>query len=703
MPNTQLDELCINTIRFLAVDGVEKANSGHPGAPMGMAAIAYTLWTKHMRFDPADPDWFDRDRFILSNGHASMLLYSMLHLTGYDVSIEDLKQFRQWGSKTPGHPERGFTPGVEVTTGPLGQGFASGVGMGIADTFLASTFNKEDLPITGHYTYVFLGDGCLMEGITSEAASIAGHLELGKLIYFYDSNHISIDGSTDLTFTEDVALRFKAYGWQVLIVKDGNNVDEIDEAIIAAQRDTKRPSMIICNTTIGYGSPNRAGTSKAHGAPLGKDEVKATKDAMGWPLEPTFHVPDEAQQVFRKAGQNGGEFSAQWRSRLAEYGTKYPDDAKSFDAAISGKLREGWDKDMPVFSPKDGPMATRNAGGKALNSLAATIPTMITGSADLNESCFTKFDKYPEFGPHKHKHGEPNGRTVNYGVREHAMGAIINGMAAHGGVYPSGSTFFTFSDYMRPAVRLASLMNVPSVFVWTHDSVGLGEDGPTHQPVEHLASLRAMPNFTVIRPGDANETVEAWRVAMRSQKPCGIVLSRQKLPIFDLEKYAPPVGLEKGAYIKSNSTGEPKIILIASGSELSLAIDAQALLQKNGIPTRVVSMPSWELFELREAKYRELVLPPSVPKLSIELGSTQGWHKWVGDSGASIGVDTFGASAPYEKILEEYGFTVENVAAIAKLVIDNPKAARKQIEERTQKLVSGHISSAPASGSEGHS
>jgi transketolase len=703
MPNTPLDELCINTIRFLAVDGVEKANSGHPGAPMGMAAIAYTLWTKHMRFDPKAPEWFDRDRFILSNGHASMLLYSMLHLTGYDLSLDDLKNFRQWGSKTPGHPERGFTPGVEVTTGPLGQGFANAVGMGIADTFLSSTFNKEDLPVAGHYTYVFCGDGCLMEGITSEAASLAGHLELGKLIYFYDSNHITIDGKTDITFTEDVALRFKSYGWQVLVVKDGNNVEEIDQAIIAAKQDKHRPSMIICDTVIGYGSPHRAGTSKAHGSPLGKDEMKATKEAMGWPLEPTFYVPDEALTVFRKAGQNGSEMADDWRKRLAQYREKYPNDAKAFEDAINMRLPEGWDKNMPVFKPSDGPMATRNAGGKALNSLAATVPTMITGSADLNESCFTKFDEYPEFGPNKFKHGEPNGRTVNYGVREHAMAAIINGMAAHGGVYPSGSTFFTFSDYMRPSVRLAALMNVPSVFVWTHDSVGLGEDGPTHQPVEHLGSLRAMPNFTVIRPGDANETVEAWRVAMRLQKPCGIMLSRQKLPILDLDKYAPPVGLEKGAYIKSNSSGEPKIILIASGSELSLALDAQTLLEKDGIATRVVSMPSWELFEMREAQYRELVLPPNVPKLSIELGSTQGWHRWVGDNGASLGVDTFGASAPYEKILEEYGFTVENVAAIAKLVISDPKTARKQIEERTQKLVTGHISSAPASGSEGHS
>jgi transketolase len=703
VPNTPLDELCINTIRFLAVDGVEKANSGHPGAPMGMAAIAYTLWTKHMRFNPKNPDWFDRDRFILSNGHASMLLYSILHLTGYDVSTDDLKKFRQWRSKTPGHPERGFTPGVEVTTGPLGQGFANGVGMGIADQFLASTFNKEDLPITGHYTYVFLGDGCLMEGITSEAASLAGHLELGKLIYFYDSNHISIDGSTDLTFTEDVALRFKAYGWQVLVVKDGNDVAEIDDAISAAKNDHKRPSMIICNTVIGYGSPKKAGTSKAHGSPLGKDEVRATREAMGWPLEPTFHVPDEAREVFEKAGANGAEFQADWTKRLKLYREKYPQDAKAFDDAISNRLPEQWDADMPVFQPGDGPMATRNAGGKALNSLAARVPTMITGSADLNESCFTKFDKYPEFGPHEHKHGQPQGRTVNFGVREHAMAAMINGMAAHGGVYPSGSTFFTFSDYMRPSVRLAALMNVPSVFVWTHDSVGLGEDGPTHQPVEHLASLRAMPNFTVIRPGDANETVEAWRVAMRLQKPCGIVLSRQKLPILDLETFAPPVGLEKGAYIKSNSSGEPKIILIASGSELSLALDAQEILEKNALPARVVSMPSWELFEAREENYRELVLPADIPKLSIELGSTQGWHKWVGDNGASMGVDTFGTSAPYEKILEEYGFTAENVAAIAKLVIDSPKVARKQIEDRTQKLISGHISSAPATGSEGHS
>lgn len=632
-----------------------------------------------------------------------MLLYSMLHLTGYDLSLDDLKNFRQWGSKTPGHPERGFTPGVEVTTGPLGQGFANGIGMGIAEQFLSATFNKQDLPVCGHYIYVFLGDGCLMEGITSEAASLAGHLELGKLIYFYDDNNISIDGSTDITFTEDVALRFKAYGWQVLVVDDGNDVEKIDEMIDAAKRNHKQPSLIICKTVIGYGSPKKAGTSKAHGSPLGKDEVKATKEALGWPLEPTFHVSDEALHEFRKAGANGAEFEAEWMNRLSQFREKYSVDAKAFESAIKGKLSEGLDTDMPIFQPKDGPMATRNAGGKALNSLAIQVPTMITGSADLNESCFTKFDNYPEFGPSKEKHGEPNGRTVNYGVREHAMAAMVNGMAAHGGVFPSCSTFFTFSDYMRPAVRLASLMNVPSVFVWTHDSVGLGEDGPTHQPVEHLASLRAMPNFTVIRPGDANETVEAWRVAMRLQKPCGIVLSRQKLPILDLEKYAPPVGLEKGAYIKSNSNGDPKIILIASGSELSLALDAQMLLEKEGIPTRVVSMPCWELFTVRNEEYRKFVLPHGVPKLSIELGSTQGWEKWVGENGASLGVDTFGASAPYERILDEYGFTIENVAAIAKLVIADPVAARKQIEERTQTLVHGHISSAPAAGWEGHS
>jgi transketolase len=701
--NTSLDNLCINTIRFLSVDGVEKANSGHPGAPMGMAAIAYTLWTKHLRFDPKNPDWFDRDRFILSNGHASMLLYSMLHLTGYDVSIEDLKNFRQWGSKTPGHPERGFTPGIEVTTGPLGQGFANAVGMGIAEQFLSSTFNKQDLPVCGHYTYVFTGDGCLMEGITSEAASLAGHLELGKLIYFYDSNHITIDGSTDLTFSEDVALRFKSYGWQVLVVDDGNDVEKIDEAITIAKRDFKRPSLIICRTVIGYGSPNRAGTSKAHGAPLGKDELKATKEALGWPHEPTFQVPDEARQVFLKAGQNGEEYFAEWSARLQQYREKYSDEAKTLDSAIAGKLPENWDADMPVFQPKDGPMATRNAGGKALNSLAAHVPTMITGSADLNESCFTKFDKYPEFGPNKEKHGDYKGRTVNYGVREHAMAAIVNGMAAHGGVYPSCSTFFTFSDYMRPSVRLAALMNVPSVFVWTHDSVGLGEDGPTHQPVEHLASLRAMPNFIVMRPGDANETVEAWRAAMRLQRPCGIVLSRQKLPILDLEKYAPPVGLEKGAYIKSNSNGDPKLILIATGSELSLALDAQIELEKQSIPTRVVSMPSWELFEMRNEEYRELVLPRAVPKLSIELGASQGWERWVGESGASLSVDTFGTSAPYEKILDEYGFTIENVVAVARLLLSDPAAARRQLLERTQKLVHGHISSAPAAGWEGHS
>lgn len=690
---------------MLSADGVEKANSGHPGAPMGMAAMAYTLWTRHLRFDPTRPDWFDRDRFILSNGHASMLLYSMLHLTGYDLSLEDLKNFRQWGSKTPGHPERGFTPGVEVTTGPLGQGFANAVGMAIADSFLGATFNKEDIPVVGHYTYVFCGDGCLMEGITSEAASLAGHLELGGLICIYDDNGISIDGSTDLTFTEDVAKRFESYGWQVLGPIAGNDIDALDRAIQEAKLDHRRPTMIIAHTNIGFGSPNRQDTSKAHGAPLGKDEMKLTKEKLGWPLEPMFHLPEEALDVFRRAGKRGAEFYEEWHTRMDQYAKSYPEDAATLSLAIEGKLPVGWDADLPSYKPSDGPIATRNVGSKALNAIGAKVKNMMTGSADLNESCFTKFEKEPEYGPRKEKHGLPTGRTINFGVREHAMAAIVNGMAAHGGIRPSCSTFFTFSDYMRPSVRLAALMNVPCVFVWTHDSVGLGEDGPTHQPIEHLASLRAIPNLTIIRPADANETVQAWKVAMERQGPTGIVLSRQKLPVLDPSKYTSAQSLTKGAYILAEAgSGIPQLILIATGSEVSLALESKEMLENSGVSTRVVSMPSWELFEEQSEEYREAVFPTSVTaRLSIELGSAQGWHKWVGDGGASMSIDHFGASAPYERILQEYGFTVENLAAVAKKLLEDPKATRKMLEEHHRKFVHGHISSAPATGSEGHS
>jgi len=706
LTSDQLDQLCINTIRFLAVDGVQKANSGHPGAPMGMATIAYTLWTKHLRFNPKNPNWANRDRFILSNGHASMLLYSLLHLTGYDLPLEQLKQFRQWGSQTAGHPERGLTPGVEVTTGPLGQGFANGVGIGIAEAFLGATFNKPNYDLFNHFTYVFCGDGDMEEGVSHEAASLAGHLGLGKLIYFYDDNGISIDGSTDITFTENVNKRFEAYGWHVQDVSNGSTDQEaIDRAIREAQAVLDRPSLIVCHTNIGYGSPNRQDTAKAHGNPLGKDEVTLTKEALGWPVDQFFYVPDEALKVFRQAGERGAKLEADWNKLFDGYKQAEKDLGQKLQNALGRKLAPGWDSKLPVFTPKDGPMATRIAGSKALNAMAEFVPTLFGGSADLNESTFTKLEEYPEFQPNKY-HGTYAGRTINWGVREFGMGAEVNGLAAHGGIWPYGATFFTFSDYMRPAVRLAALSDLPSIFIWTHDSVGLGEDGPTHQPIEHLASLRAMPGLTVIRPADANETVEAWRVTMQEHGAVGLVLSRQKLPVIDQQKYAKASGVAKGAYIISEAQGgKPQLILIATGSEVSLALDSQVKLQEAGVATRVVSMPSWELFDRQSDEYQQEVLPDNVTaRLSIELGVTQGWEHWVGPQGASLGINHFGASAPYETILKEYGFTVENVTAVAQELLQDPKATRRKLRENQHKFtVGGHISSAPARGDEGHS
>jgi len=700
----ELDQLCINTIRFLAVDAVQKANSGHPGAPMGMAAIAYTLWTKHLRFNPHNPLWFNRDRFILSNGHASMLLYSLLYLTGYDLSLDEIKNFRQWGSLTAGHPERGLTPGVEVTTGPLGQGFANGVGMGIAEQFLASTFNKPGHEIIDHYTYVFAGDGCMEEGISSEAASLAGHLELGKLIYFYDDNEITIDGNTNITFTEDVAKRFEAYEWHVQEIWEGNDIEAIDHAIRVAQSIKDKPSLIICHTHIGYGSPNRQDTAKAHGNPLGKDEVLLTKQHLGWPTEPEFYVPEEALKVFRAVGERGEALEEEWMQRLDAYGREYPEQAAQLLNAISNELPLGWDNDLPTYKATDQPIATRNVGGKIINAIADKLPTLIGGSADLNESTFTKFEKYDDFEPSPLKGGSYHGRTINFGVREHAMAAITNGMAAHGGVRPFCATFFTFSDYMRPAVRLSALMNVPSIFIWTHDSVALGEDGPTHQPIEHLMALRAIPNFTIIRPSDATETIEAYRTALQMEGPAGIVLTRQKLPVIDREKYLPAKGLERGAYIISESIHAPQLILIATGSEVSLALEAKKKLEEKGIATRVVSMPSFELFEQQPEEYQEGILPEAVKaRLSIELGIAQGWERWVGPYGASLSVNHFGASAPYERLLKEFGFTVENVVAVAEELLKDPKAVQKRLRATAPFHEHGRIASAPAAGDEGHS
>ena len=653
-----LDRLCINTIRTLAMDAVQKANSGHPGMPMGMADVAYVLWTRFLKHNPADPKWPDRDRFVLSAGHGSMLLYALLHLTGYDLPLEELKDFRQWGSRTPGHPEYGHTPGVETTTGPLGQGFANGVGMAIAERFLAATFNRPGFPIFDHYTYAIVSDGDLMEGISHEAASLAGHLGLGKLIYLYDDNDISIEGSTDITFTEDVAARFRAYGWHVQTV-DGYDLAAIEAAIRAARAETDRPSLIICRTHIGYGSPNKQDTASVHGAPLGEEEVRLTKEALGWPPDARFLVPPEALAVFRRALDEGREAQARWEAMFERYAREYPKEAALLRRLWAGELPEGWEEAIPTFSPADGPLATRKASGVVLNALADALPTLIGGSADLAPSNATLLKGYKDF-----QRETPTGRNLRFGVREHAMGAILNGMALHGGVIPYGGTFLVFSDYMRPAVRLAAMMGVGVVYVWTHDSVWIGEDGPTHQPVEHLAALRAIPNLVLIRPCDANETAVAWKVALkRRDGPTALILTRQSLPILDRSGMAGPENLERGAYVLRDAPeGRPDIILIGTGSEVHLALAAQEGLAERGIRARVVSMPSWKLFDAQPPEYRARVLPPDVPaRLAIEAAVPMGWERYVGPQGAVMGLDRFGASAPYKVLMEKFGFTPEAV------------------------------------------
>ncbi|RME75396.1 MAG: transketolase [Chloroflexi bacterium] len=670
MADTSLDQLCVNTIRTLAIDGVQKANSGHPGMPMGAADMAYVLWTQFLRHNPKNPDWPNRDRFILSAGHGSMLLYSLLHLTGYDLPLEQLKQFRQWGSLTPGHPEYGLTPGVETTTGPLGQGFATGVGMAMAEAFLAATFNRPGFELVNHYTYAIVSDGDLMEGVSHEAASLAGHLKLGKLIYLYDDNHISIDGSTDLAFTEDRMKRFEAYGWHVQQV-DGFDREAIAQAIKAAQAVTDKPSIIACRTIIGYGSPNKANTAGVHGAPLGEEEVRLTKQAYGWDPDKTFYIPDEALAHFRQAVDRGQKLEQEWRDLLARYSEAYPEEAAAFQQALSGELPEGWTEALPSF-PADGKaVATRKASGVVLNALAPKLPTLIGGSADLAPSNNTFLKDYPVFSAENYA-----GRNIHFGVREHGMVAALNGMALHGGVIPYGGTFFVFSDYCRPAIRLAAMAHIPSIFVFTHDSIGLGEDGPTHQPVEQLPSLRAMPNLVLIRPADANETVYAWKVALeRRDGPVAILLTRQGLPVFDRTKMADASGLEKGAYVLLDADRVyPDIILIASGSEVQLAVEAHARLAEQGIAARVVSMPSWELFKKQPPEYRSSVLPPSVKaRLAVEAAVPMGWEQWVGDRGTVIGLDRYGASAPYKVLFEQFGFTVDDVVLRALETIDKSK------------------------------
>ena len=654
---TELDQLCINTIRTLAMDGVQKAKSGHPGMPMGAADLAYVLWTRFLKHDPANPAWPDRDRFVLSAGHGSMLLYSLLHLTGYDLPLKELKNFRQWNSRTPGHPEYGLTPGVETTTGPLGQGFANGVGMAIAESFLAATFNQPGFPIFDHFTYAIVSDGDLMEGVSHEAASLAGHLGLGKLIYLYDDNEISIEGSTDLTFTEDVPARFRAYNWHVQEV-DGYDMDGIEAAIRAAQKETKRPSLIVCHTHIAYGSPNKQDTAGAHGAPLGEEEVQLTKEALGWPAEARFLITEETLAVFRQAVEHGRQAEAQWCETFESYRTMYPKEAALLDTLWAGRLPDGWEETLPTFAPADGPLATRKASGAVLNALAQALPTLIGGSADLAPSNVTLLKGFADF-----QCDSPAGRNLRFGVREHAMGSILNGMALHGGLLPYGGTFLVFSDYMRPPVRLAAMMGLPIVYVWTHDSVWIGEDGPTHQPVEQLAALRAIPNLVLIRPADGNETAAAWRVALeRRDGPTALALTRQKLPVLFETTRNPAEKVARGAYVLADSSGIPSVLLIGSGSEVHLALEARDLLAQKGIAVRVVSMPSWELFDAQPASYQEAVLPPQVTaRLAIEAGVTQGWAKYVGLAGDVMGLDRFGASAPYKVLMEKFGFTAETV------------------------------------------
>ncbi len=666
-----LDQLCINTIRMLAVDAVQKANSGHPGMPMGAAPMAYVLWTRFLRHNPANPGWPDRDRFILSAGHGSMLLYSLLHLTGYDLPLEGLKNFRQWESRTPGHPESYLAPGVETTTGPLGQGFTNGIGMAIAERFVGAHFNRPGHTIVDHYTYAIVSDGDLMEGVSHEAASLAGHLRLGKLIYLYDDNRISIEGSTDLTFTEDRAARFMAYGWHVQQVDDGNDLEAIIGAIRAAQEEAERPSLILVRTHIGYGSPNKQDTAAAHGEPLGPDEVRLTKENLGWPLEPTFLIPGEALTHFRQAVQEGEKRENEWKARFQSYEKEYPEVAEEWRRAMSGELPAGWDRDIPTFPADAKGMATRVASGTVLNAIAPHLPTLIGGSADLAPSTKTLINDSHDF-----QAGHYGERNIHFGVREHAMGGVLNGMALHGSVIPYGSTFLVFSDYMRPAIRLAAMMGLKVIYVFSHDSIGLGEDGPTHQPIEQLASLRAIPNLTVIRPADANETAEAWRFALEGKSgPVALALTRQDLPTLDRRKYAPANGLSRGAYILSDTEGRrPDVILIAGGSEVHVALGAAEKLRQRGTAVRVVNMTSWELFEVQPGDYRNRVLPPEITaRVAIEAGVTQGWHRYIGDKGEVIGIERFGASAPYKILFEKFGFTPDHAAQKALMLIGKPE------------------------------
>jgi transketolase len=690
-----LDQQCIDTLRFLSVDMVQKADSGHPGLPLGAAPMAYVLWTQQLKHHPANPNWADRDRFVLSAGHGSALLYSLLHVTGYDLSLDDIKQFRQWGSKAPGHPERGHTPGVEVTTGPLGQGLANAVGMAIGEAHLAARYNRDRHTPIDHHTWAIVSDGDLMEGVASEAASLAGHLKLGKLICLYDDNYVTLAAGADITFSEDRAQRFEAYGWQTIHVADGNDVAAIGAALDAARADTTRPSLILVRTHIGYGSPEQD-SFKAHGSPLGVEDVKKTKEKLGWPVDPPFLVPQAALAHFREALNRGAQAEAEWNGRLDAYIKAFPELAKELQGRLRAELPPGWDADIPVFPTDAKGISTRVAGGKVMNALAPKLPALCGGSADLDPSTYTALKELGDFNsPATRDEADTQGsdgggwsyagRNLHFGVREHAMGAIVNGLAAHGGFIPYGSTFLIFSDYMRPAIRLAALMGVHVVHVFTHDSIALGEDGPTHQPVEQLASLRAIPNVTLIRPCDANETAVAWKVVAETRdRPVLLVLTRQNVATLDRSRYASADCLRRGAYVLKDfvsdqtRNGKPALILIASGSEVGLILAAAERLQGEGVAVRCVSMPSWELFDTQSKAYRDEVLPPNVSaRLAVELGVAQGWQRYIGGRGDMLGVERFGASAPAETLLREYGFTIDNVYERARAMLDASRFGRK--------------------------
>ncbi len=704
---TSLETQAINAIRTLSMDAVQAANSGHPGLPLGAAPMAYVLWHEFLKHNPQDPDWPDRDRFVLSAGHGSALIYSLLHLTGYDLSIDDLKAFRQLGSKTPGHPERGDTPGVEVTTGPLGQGMANGVGFAMAERFLAATYNRPNHEIVDHHTYGIVSDGDIMEGVAFEAASIAANLKLGKLIYLYDQNHITLAASANVSLREDVAVRFEALGWHVLSI-DGMDADTVRGALAEAKADTGRPSLIVARTVIGFGSPNKAGTFGVHGSPLGPDEVIATKENLGVQTEPPFHVPDEVYSHFREAVENGAKAQAEWNARFDAYRTAYPEAAAEFEAALAGTIPDGWDADFPSWTVDDKPVATRKASGEVMNAFCSKLPTFIGGSADLNPSTNTVLKGAGDFGnPETVADDEQGlsgggwdytGRNIHFGIREHAMGSIVNGLAAHGGIIPFGSTFLVFSDYMRPAIRLAALSHLKSIFVFTHDSVAVGEDGPTHEPVEHVMSLRMIPHLTVLRPADANETAEAWRIAIESPTSTALVLSRQDLAVLDRSGARGDVS--RGGYILSDTTGTPDIVLLATGSEVELAVMTQALLDEHGVAARVVSIPSWEVFDAQGEEWMSSVLgDEGTPRVSVEAGVTIGWSRYVGSHGASVGIDTYGASGPGKAVLKHFGFSQEHVAAVALRLLGRDEEA----DEIDAENLGAHAAGEQPAGSDGHS